>query len=121
VHGRVALAELDDSVGDDQDLRLIGGQRQTRKEERRRSEAMTPMISKRSFALGRLCGFLAAEETSSMKAMSIALVALASLCLAGCPDEKAKPAPDKAEQKPAEAAPAKAAPAPSAKPAEGGW
>lgn len=61
-----------------------------------------------------------------MKATSLALVALAALCLAGCPDEKAKPAPEKTEQKPAEAkpgeaAPAKAAPAPSAKPAEGGW
>jgi len=56
-----------------------------------------------------------------MKATSLLLVALAALCLAGCPEEKAKPTPDNASAKPAQSAAPAASAAPAEKPAEGGW
>ncbi|MRG92068.1 hypothetical protein [Polyangium spumosum] len=57
-----------------------------------------------------------------MKAMTLVLVALVSLALAGCED-KAKPTPD-SSAKPAESAKAAPSAAPAAKPAStegGGW
>jgi len=54
-----------------------------------------------------------------MKAMSLALVAVALFCLAGCPEEKAKP--DTSQAKPAPTGAQSAAPAAKPDSTGGGW